>query len=113
MSTKFVMFKRANGNTPILINRDHIRTALESGSDQVTLVFEHGKMVVVKTWGKPQIRLGGAHELRAHVDLTSSSRVPDTSLATPGTPEPAPWLKPRVALRRKTCWSRKYGDREI
>ena len=48
MSTKFVMFKMANPNEdgihePILINPAHVRPAQQRGSDQVTLVMDHGQ----------------------------------------------------------------------
>ena len=48
MSTKFVMFKMANPNEdgihePILINPAYVRTAQQRGSDQVTLVMDHGQ----------------------------------------------------------------------
>lgn len=43
MSNKFVMFTSAPSNEPILINREHVRTAHQSGSAQVTLVMDHGK----------------------------------------------------------------------
>jgi hypothetical protein len=48
VSTKFVMFQSARtnqdgGHPPILINPAHVRTANQSGSDQVTLVMDHGE----------------------------------------------------------------------
>ena len=48
MSTKFVMFQSARtnqdgGHPPILINPAHVRTANQSGSDQVTLVMNYGE----------------------------------------------------------------------
>jgi hypothetical protein len=47
VSTKFVMFKmlRTNadgGHDPILINPAHVRTAHQSGPDQVILTLDHG-----------------------------------------------------------------------
>jgi hypothetical protein len=43
VSTKFVMFKLAKGNEPILINPAHVRTAHKSGSEQVLLVMDCGQ----------------------------------------------------------------------
>jgi hypothetical protein len=48
VSTKFVKFTSARpnqdgGHPPILINPAHVRTAHQSGSDQVTLVMDHGR----------------------------------------------------------------------
>jgi hypothetical protein len=41
MSTKFVMFKMADGNEPILINPAHVCAAHQSGSAQVTVVMDY------------------------------------------------------------------------
>ena len=43
MSTKFVMFKMADGNEPIVINPAHVCAAHQSGSAQVTLVMDYGE----------------------------------------------------------------------
>lgn len=48
MSTKFVLFNMADANEAstherILINPAHVRTAHQSGSNQVTLVMDHGR----------------------------------------------------------------------
>jgi hypothetical protein len=50
MSTKFVMFKMADGNEPILINPAHVCAAHQSGSAQVTLVMDYGEGGVIRMW---------------------------------------------------------------
>src|SRR5947209_7398232 len=77
MSTRFVMFKMASpdaeGNRQsILINPAHVRTAHQSGSDQVTLVMDHGRGGghenvegnIKSVWGEAHRATGGRPRMR-------------------------------------------------
>jgi hypothetical protein len=55
VSSKFAIVKIAGSNKSLLINRDHVRTDVQSGPNVVTLGMDHGHG-------------GGAENVEGHLD---------------------------------------------
>jgi hypothetical protein len=81
MTTRFVMFTDAQTRESILVNPDHVRTALPSGSNQVTLVMgsakdHHGYPAVVGDLQSVWEKLEDTYLSASPEPLGSPSRTP-------------------------------------